>query len=66
MSAPLKLTMYVFTKEKYNLKSTMKDQSWADHAVALLCWDVIMNQWSTVFHLSFYILLRFQFIHTVI
>ena len=31
----------------------MKDQSWADHAVALLCWDMIMNQWSTVFYLYY-------------
>ena len=26
------------------------DQSWADHAVAIVCWDMIMNQWSEVFH----------------
>ena len=27
------------------------DQNWADHAVAFVCWDMIMNQWSKVFHL---------------
>ena len=28
------------------------DQNWADHAVAFICWDVIMNQWSIVFYLQ--------------
>ena len=28
------------------------DQNWADHAVAFECWDMIMNQWSKVFHLK--------------
>ena len=27
------------------------DQSWADHAVVYLYFDMIMNQWSNVFHL---------------
>ena len=27
------------------------DQNWADYAVAFVCWDMIMNQWSKVFHL---------------
>ena len=27
------------------------DQNWADHAVAFVCWDMIMNQWSKVFPL---------------
>ena len=25
------------------------DQNWNDHAVAFVCWDVIMNQWLKVF-----------------
>ena len=27
-----------------------KDQSWADTAVPCRGWDIIMNQWSTVFY----------------
>ena len=37
--------------ETIYLKTYELDQSWADHAVAFVCWDMIMNQWSNAFHL---------------
>ena len=33
------------------LETYKLDQNWADHAVAFVCWDTIMNQWASVFHL---------------
>ena len=36
--------------ETIYLKTYELDQNWADHAVAFVCWDMIMNQWSKVFH----------------
>ena len=35
-------TIYLETYELY--------QNWNNHAFAFVCWDVIMNQWSKVFH----------------
>ena len=37
--------------ETIYLKTYELDQSWADHAVAYVCRDMVMNQWSKVFHL---------------
>ena len=37
--------------ETIYLETYELDQNWADHAVAFVCWDMIMNQWSKVFHL---------------
>jgi hypothetical protein len=37
--------------ETIYLKTYELDQNWADHAVAFVCWDMIMNQWSKAFHL---------------
>jgi hypothetical protein len=38
--------------ETIYLETYELDQNWADHAVAFVCWDMIMNQWSKVFHLK--------------
>ena len=38
--------------DKIYLKTNKWDQNWADLAVAFVCWDMIMNQWSKVFHLK--------------
>ena len=37
--------------ETIYLQTYESDQNWADHAVAFICWDMIMNQWSIVFYL---------------
>ena len=37
--------------DKIYLETHELDQNWADHAVAFLCWDMIMNQWLKVFYL---------------
>jgi hypothetical protein len=37
--------------ETIYLKTYELDQNWADHAVAFVCWDMIMNQWSNAFNL---------------
>jgi hypothetical protein len=42
--------------ETIYLETYELDQNWADHAVAYVCWDMIMNQWSKVFHLKPYII----------
>ena len=38
--------------EQYTWKCINLDQSWADHAVAYNCWDMVMNQWSNCFILN--------------
>ena len=38
--------------ETIYLETYELDQNWADHAVAFVCWDMIMNQWLKVFHLK--------------
>ena len=35
--------------KQYTWKLITLDQNWADHAVAYLCWDMVMNQWSKCF-----------------
>ena len=37
--------------ETINLETSELNQNWADYVVAFVCWDMIMNQWSEVFHL---------------
>ena len=42
---------FVFKRvEAIYLETHKLDQNWADLAVAFVCWDMIMNQWSKVFH----------------
>ena len=47
--------------EQYTWKFIYLDQNWADHAVAYLCWDMVMNQWSNCFIYS----IKFLFYHII-
>ena len=48
---PIVLDFVVKLAETIYLQTYESDQNWADHAVAFICWDMIMNQWSIVFYL---------------
>ena len=46
--------------EQYTWKHKRIDQNWADHAVAHMCWDMVMNQWSNCFNLLYLIIILLE------